>query len=532
MKTFFLIVTAMFLIPACGSSGSGSASPDTAETVVRQLDFTQFEAPLATLTDTRRAELDAVTRDGNVSSLRAAVANNELTSRELVLFYLSRIRALDPALASVIELNPEALVEADRLDALHARGRDSGRLHGLPILLKDNIATGDQLHNTAGAAALLDHRAPRDSFVVGQLRDAGAIILGKANMSEWAYFMSSAAPSGYSALGGQVVNPFGEEFDVFGSSTGSAVAAAARFAAATVGTETTGSIISPAAANGVAGIRPTLGLVSGDLIIPISASLDTAGPMGRSVTDLAELLTVMAARDDSDANAPLAEDAHGLDFTVGLEGRSLDGLRIGVPIFTFPAEGSATEAVLERVAEALEAAGASIMPVTIPDANLEVLVQNQLKLLSGSMADDLAAYLRSAAAPIESVADVIAFNELDLESRAPFGQDRLIGARDEALDPGDRDALAIRMRNAAREAITMATAAEQVDVLLSLDNSFSLVYAIAGVPAVTVPAGLDAAGQPHGATFVGLAPATDADTLAIARAFERATNLRQNPPLR
>jgi len=540
-----LPVVALFCVAlpfpgACGlSSDDGDRSPTdpvgaTATdrgAFVRTLDFSPFEAVIGALTPARQAELDALTRDNDLAGLRAALAADELTSRELVLFYIARIRRHDGALASVIELNPDALLEADRLDALHAAGRNEGRLHGLPLLFKDNIATGDRLHNTAGAAVLADHVPSRGAFVSDRLREAGALVLGKTNLSEWAYFMSSDAPSGYSALGGQVTHPFRSGLAVLGSSTGSAVASAARFAAATLGTETTGSIIAPAAANGVAGMRPTPGLVSADLIVPISSPLDTAGPIARHVTDLAALLTVMSARDDTDANVALAGHLHGTDFTLGLEGTTLNGLAIGVPSITLPGEDDPARAVLERVVESLTRAGATVQPVALSIERMKIVADGQPDLLAGSFAGDLAGYLDAAGAPVASLAEVIAFNEIDPDTLAPFGQDLLIRSRDNALEAGARDVLAARLRGAALAAIASATLAggQPVDALLSLDNTFSLIYAVAGVPAVTVPAGLDATGQPHGATFVGLVPGSDATTLGIARAFERAAPLREEP---
>ena len=306
-------------------------TPGASAGPARSLDFAPFADALAELDAERLAELEAMAVDAGIVGLRARLATGETSARELVLLYLSRIRRFDDELGAVLELNPEALVEADRLDASRANGEGDGRLHGVPILVKGNVATGDELHTSAGALALADHVAPRDAFVVARLREAGALILGTTNLSEWAHYLSTDAPSGYSALGGQTVNPFGAKLAVLGSSTGSAVAAAARLAAGTLGTETTGSIVAPAAANGVAGMRPTLGLVSADLIVPITAELDGAGPIGRRVADLAELLTVMAVRDDADPNVALADGLHGTDFTDGLEGHALDGLTIGVP---------------------------------------------------------------------------------------------------------------------------------------------------------------------------------------------------------
>ena len=537
---FAALLLAAAVLPGCGSSENAADRPPAAggdavgaASLVRQLDFSPFDDALDALEPGRLATLERITLEADIAGLRRRLQDGEMTVRELALLYLSRIRRFDADLRSVIELDPDALAEADRLDERRTRGQEIGALHGIPILLKDNVATEGRLHNSAGAAALAEHVAPRDAFVAARLREAGALILGKTNMSEWAYFMSSEAPSGYSALGGQAVNPFGEELAVLGSSTGSAIAVAARFAAAAIGTETTGSIVAPAAANGVGGMRPTFGLVSGDLIIPISAALDGAGPLSRHVADLALLLNVIGTRDDADPNVAFAADVHGTDFTAELPTSTLSGLRVGVPTFALPERDTPEAAVLDRVVGVLEENGASVIPVTFPAANLQTLAAEQLDLLTAGMRDDVAAYLAAAEAPLDSLADVIAFNEADPERRAPFGQDLLIAARDSTTTAEERAALAARLRTAALEGIARAVseADGDVDVLMSLDNTFSLVYALGGTPAVTVPAGRDAEGQPRGATFVGLAPGSDAAVLGTARAFERAASLREEPPL-
>ena len=497
------------------AAGSSVASAGVPVFLPRPLDFAPFVPALEALPAARLAELDALVSTADIPTLRARLAGGEVETRELVLAYLSRIRRFDGALAAVIELNPDALREAVRLDAQRAAGSGTGPLHGIPILLKDNIATGDRQRTTVGALALADHRAPRDAEVVARLREAGALILGKTNLSEWAYFMSSAAPSGFSALGGQTSNPHGADLAVLGSSTGSAVAAAARFAAATLGTETTGSIVAPAAANGVAGMRPTLGLVSGDLIAPITTALDSAGPIAPSVRDLAELLDVLT----------------GGDFTSALGAGSLDGLRVGVPDIASRVDGAAG-AVLERVVRVLERAGASVVPVALPPDSVVTLVRGQVTLLAGGMRGDVDAWLADTAAPLASLADVVAFNALVPATRAPYGQDLLVRARDGGLEPSTHAALASRLRATSLAAMRAGADAAGADVLLSLDNTFSLFYALGGTPAVTVPAGLDANGQPHGATFVGIRPDTDAALLAVAHAFERAARARIEPTLR
>ena len=510
-----LATCALVLASAPLHDGQGATRPDGASASVpaflpRPLDFAPFVTALDALAPERLAELDALVSAADIATLRDRLAAGEIGARELALAYLARIRRFDGELGAVIELNPDALAEGARLDAHRAAGLPLGALHGIPILLKDNIATGDRQRTTVGALALAGHLAPRDAGVVTRLRRAGALILGKTNLSEWAYFMSTRAPSGYSALGGQTLNPHGAGLEVLGSSTGSAVAAAARFAAGTLGTETTGSIVAPAAANGVAGMRPTPGLVDGDLIAPITTALDGAGPIAPGVRDLAELLDVLIGR----------------GFAGALDTGSLAGLRIGIPGIGVRTD-EAAKAVLGRVVRVLERAGASVAPVTIAPDSVVALVRGQMMLLAGGMGDDVDAWLAATGAPLASLAEIVAFNAREPTTRAPYGQDLLVRARDGALEPDVHAALASRLRTTALTAM-----AADVDVLLSLDNTFSLFYALGGTPAVTVPAGLDADGQPHGATFVGVRPGTDAELLGVAHAFERAAALRVEPTLR
>jgi amidase len=501
------------------------------------LDFSPFKKALDTLDASRIAELDALTRDADIKTLRRCLEAGQLTAAELTLFYLSRIRQYDQFLRSIIEINPAALLEAAHCDAQGNRQQSAGKLFGIPILLKDNIAAGRQMHNTAGAAALRDHKPPRDAHLVNLLRAEGAVILGKTNLSEWAFFMSSSAPSGYSVLGGQVVNPYHRELEVAGSSSGSAVATAARLAAAAVGTETSGSIIAPAAFNGVAGMRPTRGLVSGDLIIPTTRALDCAGPIARHVSDLAELLNVMSTPDNNPIPFAQADGNKYLNYAARLNSQSLEGLRIGIVIVADSDPGDAATELLQAAITMAEASGATTIPVSIPDENCQAMAQtridlltgNRQLLLAGSMAADVAAYLTKANAPIKSLADIITFNEADCGRYSPFGQDYLIQAQESQMTARAHQALSSKLQQVARSILKAAKERHDLNILLTLDNSFSLFYAVANTPAVTVPIGLDSNGQPHGATFVGIDPFSDATVLAIAHAFEQATCLGLHP---
>ncbi len=395
----------------------------------RVLDFTPFSSELDALDSPFYAKLSAATKDGGIVQLRTSLDRGDITSAELTLYYLSRIRAYNGRFKSVIELNPDALVDAARFDAMSESDQSKGRLHGIPILLKDNIAAASRMHNTAGSAALSEHVPSRDAFTVQLLRNEGAVILGKTNLSEWSNLISSTAPAGHSTLGGQVVNPFSARLDVSGSSSGSAVAATVQFAAATLGTETVGGIIAPAAANGVAGMRPTLGLVSNVLIIPVTSALDVAGPISRRVSDLAEMLTVLGIQDDNDPNSILASGSHSLDFTANLKSTSLNGLRIGMPQGITGGSHAAAITTYWAALDILRDNGAIIVPVPISGIGMAIVGNNQEALQTGSMRDDLANYFTKSKSKIHSLDEVIRFNEFDLARFAPHGQDLLIKAR-------------------------------------------------------------------------------------------------------
>jgi amidase len=297
---------------------------------LQPLDFGPFEAALGALEPGRVVEIDALVLEASIPTLQAAMAAGELSSVELATYYLTRMQALDvDGLRSMLELNPDALQIAADLDAERAGGKVRGPLHGIPISLKGNIATGDSMHNTAGAAAMAESQSDEDATVAARLRDAGALILGKANMSEWAYWMHTG-PSGYTALGGQVVNPYGSEWDPLGSSTGSAVGTSANFVAASIGTETLGSIIAPSAVNGVVGMYPSRGLVSRSRVIPVTDQTDTPGPIARNVTDAAILLTAMVGEDPGDPVTSTAAELAGTDFTSFLDAGALQGIRVGI----------------------------------------------------------------------------------------------------------------------------------------------------------------------------------------------------------
>ena len=487
---------------------------------------------MARITPALRCRLDAFVPEATVVDLQADLDAGRYSSTDLVAYYVERIRRLDAMhLGSVIELNPEALEIAARRDTDRGGARARRPLHGIPILLKDNIGTGDRLHTTAGAAALGSARSDRDAHLVTGLRDAGAIILGKTNLSEWAYWMSYVAPSGFSALGGQVVSPYGEEIDPFGSSTGSAVAATMNLAAITVGTETMGSIVAPASRASVVGMRPTLGLVSRDRVVPISDECDTAGPIGRTVTDVAAMLSAMAAsRDPRDRHVARAEGLHGSDFVAALNPEALRGKRVGV--FGIEVAGTVSDewiianAGLAEAAAAMTSAGARI--VVLRPAPFELAGAGFVPEFNWGLREGVNAYLAATNAPVRSLGDVIDFNDENPGRYAPWGQDRLRDCLWSPLGETEARQIARANRQQAREYLNALFDGEGVDVLAGVDTLQSMIYPFAGFPAVAVPAGVTGWGVPFAVTFIGR-PRTDADLLSMAFAFEQMSRFRTPP---
>lgn len=474
----------------------------------------------------------------SVSALRSGLAEGTFTSEAIVEAYLARIAAYDdagPRLDAVIALAPDAMAQAKALDVERRAGQLRGPLHGLPVLLKDNIdAVG--MPTSAGSLALAQHFPGRDAHLVERLRAAGLVILGKTNLSEWANFRSNRSTSGWSSLGGQTRNPHVLDRSPCGSSSGSGVAAAMGFAAFTVGTETDGSIICPAAVNGVVGIKPTLGLVSRHGIVPISPAQDTAGPMARSVADAAALLGAMVGSDARDAATADADARRARDYTVFLDADALRGARIGVlrqAMGFHPAVDATMEASIER----LRAAGAEIIdPVEIP--SWRQWGADEFKSLLAEFAPALRDYLVDSGAPFADLAALAAFNREHAAQVMPwFGQELF----EQALaspspdDPAIAQARADARRLAGEQGIDAALAAHRLDALLTtavapawaldpvngdhfLGSGYSIA-AVAGYPSVTVPAG-DAHGLPIGVVFVGAAW-SEARLIGYAHAFER-----------
>jgi len=489
---------------------------------------------------------DATLADVGIMELQSRMARGTLDSRTLVRTYLNRIAAIDdagPTLNAVIELNPDALRDAAALDAERRDGKLRGPLHGIPVLLKDNI-DARPMANSAGSLALADHRPDDDAFLVARLRAAGAVILGKTNLSEWANFRSSRSSSGWSARGGQTRNPYVLDRSPCGSSSGTGAAIAASLAGAGVGTETDGSILCPAAVNGLVGIKPTVGLVSRDGIIPIAHSQDTAGPMARSVADAAVLLQAMAAVDASDPAGAANPSREPVDYVAGLDPDALRGARIGVLRKHGVSAQPDVEAAFDRALEALKALGAELVDAEIAtagqwnDAEFEVLLYE--------FKHGLDAYLAGSGAPVRSLAELIEYNKAHADREMPlFGQELFeqAQAKGPLTDRAYRDARDKARRLARAEGIDATLARQRLDALVvptagpawpidpvNGDHFTGAGYgvaAVAGTPSITVPMG-EARGLPLGIAFLG--PAwSEAKLVGYAYAFEQATRARRPP---
>ena len=491
-------------------------------------------------------EFDEITAD----DLQRMMESGEHTARSITEAYLGRIEALDrqgPELRSMIEINPDALEIADELDAERQANGPRGPLHGIPVALKDNLDTHDRMTTTAGSLALEGSIPPQDSFVAGRLRAAGAIILGKLNMSEWAYFRGERATSGWSARGGQCKNPYALDRNPCGSSSGSGTAASANLCALTVGTETGGSIMCPSSSNGIVGIKPTVGLWSRSGIIPISHSQDTAGPMTRTVRDAAVLLGGAVGVDPRDEATSRSEGNFHTDYAQFCDPAGLQGARIGVAR-SFTGFDPRVMALFENAIQAMGDAGAVIVdPANLPEAawNDEL----PLLLLEYEFKTDLNAYLATLGPDVrvKTLADIIEFNEQNAELEMPhFGQQRMIAseARGPLTDEAYLNAKRTIQRANREDGIDALMDEHQLDAIVAptrdlpwvtdhikgdrLDGGSSAgPAAIAGYPDISVPMGF-VSGLPAGVSFFGRAW-SEPVLIRIAYAYEQATRERRAP---
>jgi len=483
----------------------------------------------------------------SIATIKTDLAAGRVTSVELVKAYEARIRRLNPKLHAVIAVNPAALKDAAAADAARKAGKPLGPLAGVPVLIKDNIESLDPMATTAGSIALAHNVTHRDAPLTAGLRAAGAIILGKTNLSEWANIRSNRSISGWSGVGGQARNPYALDRNTCGSSAGSGASGAASLAAATIGTETDGSVTCPAAINGLVGLKPTVGMVSRTHVVPISHSQDTAGPMTRSVEDAALLMNAIAGSDPADpATAPA--DAKKSDFTAGLKPDALKGVRVGVLRFAsnFHPE---TERVFNKALAALQAAGATLVDIKDAPPDRELGPKERLVLMTELKAD-LNAYLATTSpdqVSTRTLADLIAFDRAHAAQEMPlFGQEQFETAeKTKGLsDPDYVKASADGRRLAGPEGIDKLLADYKVEVLVAptlgpswiidpvlkdrpISGGVGQAPAVAGYPHLTVPMG-QVDGLPVGMSFVGTAW-SDARMLAYGYAFEQATHARKPP---
>jgi amidase len=486
--------------------------------------------------------------EATIEQLQQGLASKKWSARDLAEKYLARIAMLDrhgPAVNSVIELNPDALSLADELDRERKEKGSRGPLHGIPILIKDNIDTHDRMATTAGSLALLGSKPLRDAHIVERLRAAGALILGKTNLSEWANFRSTHASSGWSGRGRQTHNPYVLDRNASGSSSGSAVAVAANFCAAAVGSETDGSVVSPSSTCGIVGIKPTIGLVSRAGIIPIAHSQDTAGPMARTVTDAAILLTALAGSDPRD-KATADADAKKLDYTKYLDANGLKGARIGVVRSPGFGLSDKSEAVLKEAEAAMKNAGATVMSVEMP--TIGQYDNEELLVLLYEFKADLNDYLAALGpdAPMKSLKDLIDFNERHREEEMPyFGQELFTMAQEKGplttKEYIDARAKCVELSRA--KGIDAAIEKNKLDALVAITSGpgwpidlvsgdrytggSSTPAAVAGYPDVTVPAGF-VHGLPVGISFFGKAW-SEPVLIKLAYSYEQGTKARRVP---
>lgn len=489
--------------------------------------------------------------EATIAELQTALQQGHLTSVDLVDRYLQRIEAIDrqgPRINALAEINPDARAIAQDLDEERTQHGPRGPLHGIPILLKDNIATTDHMETTAGSLALVGTRPKREAFVVQQLRAAGAIILGKANLSEWANFRSSHSSSGWSGRGGQVLNPYVLNRTPCGSSSGSATAVAAGLVTASLGTETDGSILCPANMNAVVGIKPTVGLTSRSGVIPIASSQDTVGPFGRTVADAATVLGVLVGRDEDDEATEQSVGKFHRDYTPFLTSDGLRGARIGIAREVYCGYDTRVDALFEQAITITRAAGAEIIdPANIPTAKQMNETDTEMTVLLYEFKAGLNAYLQDlAVSPLRSLEEIIAFNTTHAEQEMPyFQQDLFLKAQQTGTltDAQYLTALEKNRRLAREEGIDAVMQHYRLDALMMPTGGpawlIDLIHgdrgaggcsqpaALAGYPAISVPMGY-LFELPIGITFMGRA-FSEPTLIKLAYAFEQHTKVRHSP---
>jgi amidase len=489
-------------------------------------------------------ELNEIT----VAELQKKMQNKQYTSRSITELYLKRIEAIDkngPLLNSVIELNKDALKIADEMDKERAAGKVRGPMHGIPVLIKDNINTGDQMHTTAGSVALGDNQVKEDAFIIKQLRASGAVILGKTNLSEWANFRSNHSTSAWSSRGGQTRSPYILDRNPSGSSAGSGSAAAANLCAVAIGTETDGSVVSPASVNGLVGIKPTVGLLSRSGIIPISITQDTAGPMGRTVADAAHLLAALVGVDTQDSYTLGSRGKFLKDYTKLLDADGLKGKRLGLEKASLKQGNAAMEELLNKAIATLRSKGAIVVEIDL-FKELQGQGNAEFTVLLYEFKDGLNKYLSHANSKIKSLTDVIAYNKEHEDKAMPFFKQETLELANKkgGLDSKEYlDALK-KSHGGTKVGIDKVLKANQLDAIIGPTNgfavcidlingdydngfSFSSPAAKAGYPHITVPMG-SWHELPMGLSFFGTAY-TEPELITMAYAYEQASKKRAQP---
>ena len=482
--------------------------------------FKPFEKELSTFSEANYEALKPLILEQDIPSLQKSVVAGKLTYERLTLFYLYRIRKFESdstlSLNSIISLNPKVLQQAREKDRNNAPGLLFDiSVYGMPILLKDNINTKD-MATTAGTVAMQYNETNKDAFIVEKLKENGALILGKVNLSEWAYFFCSGCPLGYSAMGGQTLNPYGRAiFETGGSSAGSGVAVAANFAVAAVGTETSGSITSPSSLNSVVGLKPTVGTLSRTGIVPISSTLDTPGPMTKNVTDNYILLMAMLGVDKADATSINYEFDEDVEMDAPLKGK-----RVGVlkPLLT--------NTIYAKTVETMRKAGAELIEITPPEVSFDGFIT----LLNIEMKHDLPTYLSAQASKtvkISNVQSVLDFNKKDSLLRAPYGQQLFEGIVNDTTTLAALEVIKKRLQLEGKKYFNVLNT-HNLDAILSINNYHSGMAAVANHPTLTVPMGYKESVEPISLTFIGK-PFSELKLFALGYAFEQLTKARKMP---
>jgi len=503
--------------------------------------------PGAKTENTDNPKDDFALNEVTIDTLQQKMKSGEYTSQSITQLYLDRIAAIDkagPKLNAVIEVNKDAMNMAFAMDKERKNGKVRGPMHGIPVLIKDNINTGDNMHTTAGSLALADNFAKQDAFIIRQLRKAGAVILGKTNLSEWANFRSTRSTSGWSSRGGQTKGPYILDRNPSGSSAGSGAAASANLCAVAIGTETDGSVVSPSSVNGLVGIKPTIGLLSRSGIIPISATQDTAGPMARTVKDAAILLGALTGIDAQDAATLAGKDKAEKDYTLHLDKNGLKGKRLGVEKDAFKGNEE-MQALLKVVIETLKSQGAEVVEIELLK-DLKDAGKAEFTVLLYEFKDGLNKYLSDCNAKVKSLQDVIDFNKKNAGKAMPYFKQEIM---EQAQQKGDltskeyTDALQISHAGT-RAAIDNILQQNKLDAIIGPTNgfaicidlvngdydngfSFSSPAAMAGYPHITVPMGAWNE-LPMGLSFFGTA-FSEPELIKLAYAYEQASKKRKAP---